>query len=277
MRVLQSLARLTSGSLGRESWVIRRLRPAYESVLDRSSRGQGIEWKINGVVYRIDPHQRHRLGENYDSALAAYLRSQVQPNCLCLDVGANVGVYVLQFAHWSRPDGRVIAFEPNPAARAVLARHVEMNDLASRVQIVGAAVGDQSGEGRFFTAEADGMARLGEPNRLLAESTTAITVPIVTLDDFCREHQLEPDWLFIDIEGFEIAALSGAREVIARGRGKLRIIAEMHPNVWQSADTDRVRGESLLRELALRPVPLTGQADPLGDYGTVELVPVEHQ
>jgi FkbM family methyltransferase len=271
MNLLQTTARRTSALLGRESWLIRRTRPAYESFLDWCGDGRGIPWAINGVTYRIDPHQRHRLGQDYDAPVAAFLRERVKPGSLCLDVGANVGVYVLQFAHWSGSTGKVVAFEPNPSARVVLQKHVEMNGLAERVRIVPMAVGETGGEDILYAAGADGRSRLGKPNRALAESASEITVSVVTLDEYCNAQALKPDWLFIDIEGFEIAALNGARELIQSGPKEMGIVVEMHPNVWDSANTTRARAQSLLDELGLHAVPLTGQQDPLGDYGIVHL------
>jgi FkbM family methyltransferase len=271
MSLLQTFARHTSGLVGRESRLIRGLRPAYESLLEWSTNGRGIHWTINGITYRIDPHQRHRLAQNYDAEVAGFLRRNIKPGSLCFDVGANVGVYVLQFAHWSGPTGQVIAFEPNPVARAILERHVCMNQLTERVRIVPAAVSEASGEQILYAAEADGMSRLGEPNRSLAGKTGEIVVPVLTLDEYCTSEGLQPDWLLIDIEGFEIAALAGARKLIQSRRAQLGIIVEMHPDVWSSANTTRARAEDLLAELGLRAMPLTGQSDPLGNYGMVHL------
>jgi FkbM family methyltransferase len=271
MSALQTIARQTSGLIGRESRVIRRMRPFYESFLDWSSRGKGIPWAINEVTYRIDPRYRHQLGMNYDAPVAAFLRERVKPGALCLDVGANVGVYVLQFAHWSAPSGQVIAFEPNPSAAAILQKHVEMNGLAKRVRIVPAAIGEASGEDILYAAATDGMSRLGKPNVALGGNVSKITVPVVTLDEYCASEGLKPDWLFVDIEGFEIAALSGARELIQKSCGQLGIVVEMHPDVWDSANTTRSRAETLLADLGLRAEPLMGQTDPLGEYGLVHL------
>jgi len=271
MSLLQSIARQTSGLIGRESRLIRRMRPVYESLLDWSGGESGIPWPINGVTYRIDPHCRHRLGQNYDAPVAAFLRERVKPGALCLDVGANVGVYVLQFAHWSAPSGQVIAFEPNPSACTILQKHVEMNGLTERVRIVSAAVGEASGEDILYAAGADGMSRLGEPNIALRGSVSEINVSVVTLDEYCSKEGLKPDWLFVDIEGFEIAALAGARQVIQSRRGQLGIVVEMHPNVWDSANTTRARAETLLANLGLRAEPLMGQTDPLEEYGLVHL------
>lgn len=53
--MLQRIARLVSQSLGRDSRLIKSLRPGYESALDYISGGRGVQWKINGAPFRIDP------------------------------------------------------------------------------------------------------------------------------------------------------------------------------------------------------------------------------
>jgi FkbM family methyltransferase len=271
MSLLQETARVAAGLVGRESRLVRRMRPAYESFLDWSSGGRGIAWPINDVTYRVDPRHRHRLGQNYDASVAAFLRGRVKPGAVCLDVGANVGVYVLQFAHWSAPSGRVIAFEPNPGARVVLERHIRLNGLAGRVTVVPAAVAASAGHATLYAADADGMSRLNEPNSAIAQRVREITVETLTLDGYCEGEGVSPDWLFIDIEGLEVAALEGARRLVeARGR-ELGIVVEMHPDGWSSAGTDRAQLERLLDELGLDPVPLMGQADALGEHGIVHL------
>jgi hypothetical protein len=115
------------------------------------------------------------------------------------------------------------------------------------------------------------MSRLGAPNRAIADRAAPIDVSVITLDRYCEETGTEPDWLFIDIEGFEIAALAGAKDLIRRRRASLGIIIEMHPNVWDSAGITRNGAEALLDELGLQAVPLTGQTDILEDHGLVHL------
>jgi FkbM family methyltransferase len=271
---IQGVARRAAGMLGRDSWLVRTLRPAYEGALDWMSGGGGIPWAINGVMYRADPRFRHMLGQQYDRPVADFLRQRVRPGSVCFDVGANIGVYVLQFAHWSAPTGKVVAFEPNPAAQTVLRRHVSMNGLGSRVEIVGYAVGAQEGEASFFSAGEDGMSRLGAPNRLIADKTQRSTVRVTTLDAYTAATNVEPDWLLMDIEGFEIQALLGARELIRRRRGHLGIVVEMHPGVWDSAETTRQRARDVLADLGLRPVALGNQREPMEEHGLVYLEPV---
>jgi FkbM family methyltransferase len=268
---IQRLAAAASVALGRESWLVRALRPTYESALDFLNGKRGIEWEINGVPYRIDPHFRHQMSHEYEAQVASFLRTQVMPGQLCFDVGANVGVYALQLAHWSAPDGRIVAFEPNPEAATVLSRHLAMNRLSDRVRIERTAVSDAEGEADLYLAGADGMARLGAPNKVLGNAAAASSVRTTTLDKFSRTTALVPDWLLIDIEGLEIAALRGGVQLISERRAKLGIVVEMHPNVWVASGTDRREAESLLEQLGLSVVPLTGQSDPLADHGVVYL------
>ena len=269
MPMLEQAASRVSGMLGRNSALIRGLRPAYESLLSRIHGGRGIPWQVNGVTFRIDPRQRPRFGHYYEPQAAAFLASRVRPGMVCYDVGANVGAYVLQLGRWSAPSGQVIAFEPNAGARAVLQQHIEWNSLDHRVQVIPNAVSSQSGELTLYAEGADGMSRLAQPNTALASTAHAERVPVTTIDEFCAQGHALPEVLLLDIEGFEIEALRGAQATILACRPL--IVVEMHPNVWSSANTTRITTENLLRELRLRPVALSGQNDPLAEHGQVFL------
>jgi FkbM family methyltransferase len=271
MSLLYRLARRLAGAVGPDSRLVRTVRPLAERAIRWTVGRRGLAWEINGVPCRIDPRFRAQLAHTYDATLAEFLKGKVRPGQTCLDVGANVGAWVIQFAHAVGPTGRVVAFEPNPAARAVLEEHVRLNHLEPVARVVPAAVGAAPGEVTFFAAGADGMARIGEPNPMLAGQATPISVPVVTLDGWCRENGVTPDWLFIDVEGFEGHALAGAVEVVrSREPG---IVVEMHPSLWPASGTSRDEVAARIAALGRRPVPLTGQADPLGEYGHVALEP----
>jgi len=172
------------------------------------------------------------MAHNYDTSVARFLSERIQPGAVCFDIGANVGVYVLQFAHWSGSSGRVVAFEPNPAALEVLSRHVRMNQIDDMVTIERAAVGAAPGTATLYRSGADGMSRLGEANKLLRGLAEPLDVPVTTVDAFCARTGLTPDWLLMDIEGFEFAALFGAKRTLERLRKKIGLVVEMHPDVW---------------------------------------------
>jgi FkbM family methyltransferase len=270
MGFVQASARFVSGLLGRESPVIKALRPAYETALNWASLGRGIAWRINGEAFRIDARYRRQMGPDYDPPVAAYLRTRLRPGSVSLDVGANVGVYVLQMARFSEPDGRVVAFEPVPAARAVLERHLAMNCLAGRVTLVPAAVSSLPGRAAFFAAAADGRNRLGEANPAIAAEVSALSVDVVTLDGWCRDNGVAPDAMVIDVEGFEWEVLAGARETVS-SRPAMTVVIEVHPSASPVTPPDKAR--ALVEGLGRRPVGLTGQSDPWNEHGLVALEP----
>jgi FkbM family methyltransferase len=263
-----------AGSLGRESWIIRTLRPTYEAALHLAYGGRGIPWEINGQRYRIHPKYRKQLGQQYDSAVGKFISSRMRPGSVCLDVGANVGVYVLQLARWSGPSGSVIAFEPNPGAREILRQHVVWNGMETQVSIEPQAVSSAKGIVPMFAFEADGMSRLGEPNKRIAARARKIEVPVTTLSDFCEANSIEPDWVVIDIEGFEIQALLGF-ESFLKCRKRTHIVIEMHPNVWSSAETTVELAQQVIARIERVAIPLSGQKDVWSEHGHVYLQAVQ--
>jgi FkbM family methyltransferase len=205
------------------------------------------------------------MAREYDEPAARWLAARIAPGDSCLNAGANTGVYVIQLAHWSGPAGRVVAFEPNPAARRILSRHVRMNQLDARVEIVAAAVSDRAGASTFFASEdGDGMSRLAVPNDALA-GTIPLTVSTTTLDEFCA---VAPKWVVIDVEGFEIRVLRGARRLLEQCAG---FVVELHPGAWEAAGTTRRDLEMLVDELSLSVTPLSGQSDPFSTYGMIAI------
>lgn len=258
--------------LASNSWATRRLRRAREWWLETAYGRSGLSRSVNGVTIRVPPRYRWYFAPTYDAHVAGYIRERMQPGAVCLNAGANLGVYALQFAHWSAPDGRVFAFEPNPQTAAVLRRVIAMNHLTERVSVIERAVAGSVGHATFHISGTEGMSRLGEPNPALATRSQAITVSVDTIDHFCMAMGVYPAAVMIDVEGFEIAALLGARELFTAHRPSAAVV-EMHPNAWALAGTTRDDFEQLLTEYRLRAVPLSGQSDPLGDYGHIALEP----
>jgi FkbM family methyltransferase len=241
---------------------------AKEAFWELLTLGRGVPRTVDGESYRVSPHIRWLMDENKEPELRAFLRPRVRPDDVLIDVGAHAGYYVLLFARWA-PRGRVVAFEPNPDTRALLGRNVRLNGLTDRVTIEPHAVSDTAAESDFFMLPGEGRSRLGQP--VHDDLTRSGRVTTTTLDDYAARTGVVPNWLLIDIEGYEIAALRGAHRLIAARWDELTIVVEMHPTVWAQSGTSRAEAEQLLGELRLRPVPLTGQADPLADYGIVHL------
>ena len=108
------------------------------------------------------------------------------------------------------------------------------------------------------------MSRMGRANPALS-ATRATTVAVTTLDEVVNRHQQCPSWVIMDIEGWEIAALKSARRLLRSSR----FVIELHPSAWPWSGHSRSDFEELLQGRGLDAIPLTGQANPLGEHGHV--------
>jgi FkbM family methyltransferase len=235
-----------------ESGPRRWLRGAYHALL---GGGRGVESVLpGGERVRVLPEYRF---VSWNHVEYAAFHATAARGGVALDVGANAGAYALLLGQWVRPGGRVFAFEPSPEAFEGLRRHVELNGLADVVAPVRAAVSDVAGTAGLIGAGHHGTSRLAAAGEAGTE-----TVETVTIDAFCAAHDITPTLIKIDVEGFELEALRGARQTLARAGDGLALFVEMHPTVWRERglSADEVRAE--LRIQGLRAEPLREVDDP---------------
>jgi len=136
------------------------------------------------------------------------------------DVGAFHGILTLFFA--SRC-AQVVAYEPNRANHARLNANIALNKLAN-VRVRKFAVGCQGGWG---TLVYDPSMAGGGSVQANAAGTVSERVEITTLDrDIAAASLPPPDLIKIDVEGWELEALQGARGTLAAHHPALFL--EMH-------------------------------------------------
>jgi FkbM family methyltransferase len=125
---------------------------------------------------------------------------------ICFDIGANVGLYTILLARYSK---HVFAFEPLPRNIRYLCRMLELNRIKNAT-IVPCAVSDSSGLSSFIGGADNSLGRLGSGG----------TQPIFTVscDDFVSVFGVIPSLVKIDVEGEEVAVLKGAADLLSRYR-----------------------------------------------------------
>jgi FkbM family methyltransferase len=216
------------------------LRWIYRRLLQLQTLGRGFECRLpEGESLRVLPEYRF-VTWNLQEYRA--FRPVVKRGCVALDVGANIGAYSLLLGLWTGPTGKVYAFEPAPDAFSGLQRHVRLNRLEKVVVPVQAAVSDSVGEASF---QFDGIHGTNRLARAGESSGRAVRVPATTIDEFCARERVRPDFIKVDVEGFEAAVLRGARNTILANDG-LSIFVEMHPRTWPTVG---VSVEEVQREI----------------------------
>ena len=183
----------------------------YEGGLFLAGRANKIEAKL--------------LEGHYDFANISLCRTLVQPGYVCMDIGANLGVYTVLLAKWAGEGGAVHSFEPVDHIRRRLLRHVRINGLSNvTVQAMGVGSEDttllmnQIREGEFR----EGTSTFTDNENVVSmgkEHFNRVEVPVRKLDTYTREQGFTRlDFMKIDIEGFELNCLRGATETLRRFR-----------------------------------------------------------
>lgn len=135
----------------------------------------------------------------------SFFTPQSEPPTI-IDCGANIGVSVLEWKYrW--PACRVICFEPDPHAFAVLEKNINVNDVPG-VRCVRAALANTDGAAPLFgniDKRGDARGNSIDPGWGRREGSTEVTVPTVRLRNYIRDETV--DFLKLDIEGSEVAVL----------------------------------------------------------------------
>lgn len=151
----------------------------------------------------------------YEDADRTLLRARL-PRFKCfVDLGANIGIFSLLAAKSIRAGGHVFAFDASPTEFAKLQKTVAWNHL-DNLTAENLAVGDGSEtEVEIFeSVNWNGAnSRIGY-GRVDDEEYTAQKVRCVSLDDYFANKTERPDFMKIDVDGYETRALRGAKRIL---------------------------------------------------------------
>ncbi len=183
----------------------------------------GMRWLLDNRNW-ID--QQLLIGRPYETEQLAQCRALIREHGLTrfYDIGANFGLYSMLLAGESGLTG-VDAFEPLPRNADQLAANLFLNGLSGRVRLHRLALSDTAG-----------VARLHVDERSTGVSTLLDTPPAGTRRDYSAHLEVETrpfDALFsqggervlmkIDVEGAELAVLTGMRDYLRRNRVWLQV------------------------------------------------------
>jgi FkbM family methyltransferase len=147
-----------------------------------------------------------------------------------IEAGAHIGYISMYFASLAGPEGRVVVFEPGPNNQKYLERNVA--GLAN-VEWIGKAVADEVGTVSFYCDNLTGQNNSMLSDFKAAETNAAgsgialerleVKVEATTLDAFCADRGLAPDFIKVDVEGAEAMVVRGMRSVLRTARPRLMI------------------------------------------------------
>jgi FkbM family methyltransferase len=243
---------------------------------------RGEPYRIAGRTLRYLPGTRpvrtryarsRNSNARYDALQILWFSTHLNKGDIALDIGAYSGSYTILMASLCGQTGQVVAFEPDPYARALLAKNVALNPEVKGPTVEGCACSDEIGEATLFSRGGDSQSSLA---RSAVECSPAhhseeILVSTVTLDSYISERRL-PDagCVKIDAEGAEIRILKGATRLLASDAD---IVCELHPYAWNLFGNTATELKQLAAAAGRR-IHYLDQVAEIGDrpeYGTVLL------
>jgi FkbM family methyltransferase len=230
--------------------VLRRL-PAFrgrwrlERWLERRATGKDWRYELETHGIRLELALADEIDRQiflngvYERAATAGIESLPLAGAAIVDAGANIGWHTLLFARCASPQGRVHAIEPVPANAVRLQRNLALNPALAAISTHWqTAFSDAPGELEMVVA---GATHSGTSHVVPATPVVSTTreeageagrlrVSATTLDVFWR--QLGRPMLGavkLDLEGFEMRALGGARELLAVKPGPVVMVEVIDP------------------------------------------------
>jgi FkbM family methyltransferase len=163
--------------------------------LDKKMGGRGI------FLYRekIEP-------------LMEYGLKFIRKNDICIDAGANQGIYSIPFGKIVGPKGKVIAIEPMKYAQKILKSNSQINNLKN-IKIFNGVVSNKKKKEILDLSKGVGSASItrnfGQKKILKVNSET--------IDNLVKNYRVKKvNFIKMDIEGCEFLALQGAKKTIQK-------------------------------------------------------------
>jgi len=184
--------------------VRRRLPPPFASARIYVSSEGGLRY-LARTMAEVDP------------TLLKLAAEVVRPGDTVWDVGANMGLFSFAAAVAAGQEGRVLALEPDTKLAGLLRRSAAESASRAPVEVLPVAVSDEESVARFHVARRNRATNhlAGFGSSMAGGVRSTHLVPTVTLDWLAARFPA-PDVLKVDVEGAELAVLSGAAGVLAR-------------------------------------------------------------
>ncbi len=163
------------------------------------------------VNLRNPEHDRLYFYQDHDERYeVSTLKQIVHRGDTCWDIGANIGFYSCLLAKQVSEQGRVFSFEPSSATMRYLAANVAINCF-DNVTRIGKAIGEHVGQSELSGSEQS----IGEGTASLKSIQTGYseTVDVDTLDHLGPTLP-SPDFIKIDVEGFELEVIRGGLQYL---------------------------------------------------------------
>lgn len=179
-----------------------------------------VRIKVEGVKLYLNPNdeiisRKCFLRHKWESLEIEKMKERIAEGSICLDIGANIGIYTCIMAEEVGRNGMVFAFEPSPENYTFLKK----NSQGKRnVIIENMAISDKNGETTLFVSNKHkGDHRLYQPQTEGNRET--IRIKTVTLSKYLDDNAVPLEHISvikIDTQGAEPYILKGTEPILRK-------------------------------------------------------------
>lgn len=151
-----------------------------------------------------------------------YLKKIIKSGQRVIDVGAYDGFHTILFSKLVGEKGRVYAFEPLKSMYKELEENISLNNIQGNTVLLKYALGENAGKFKIYVPE-----RMGKGAASLSKRGISVEEEIcevITLDSYVKKEKIAKiDFIKCDIEGAELMAFRGAKNVLKNHRPSLMV------------------------------------------------------
>jgi FkbM family methyltransferase len=175
-------------------------------------------------------YRANRYKNKHDRGGIAYIISTIQNGQTVLDIGAHKAGYLYFILNRVGREGKVVAFEPQSALFQYIKKlktllgwdqltieHLALSDAAGKVTLY-------IPTNKVKKATSPGATIVEHPERADFGATEEVATD--TLDSYCQQHHLQPDFLKIDVEGNELRIFKGGAHILKTFKPKILVEIE---------------------------------------------------
>ncbi|MFI4859530.1 MAG: FkbM family methyltransferase [Phycisphaerales bacterium JB063] len=215
--------------------------------IDRTGGPRVVNGIAGSLRMKLDLASDYELAiamNSYEMVIRSIMRRLLKPGDTFVDGGANLGVLSLIGASYVGPTGRVVAFEPQPAALARLRDNLTLNPRLTNIQLVEQGVWSEPGGFTMYHFEDDDIDGVSMGKR--SDMAVAQEIPITTTRiDAVVDGPVK--LIKLDVEGAELAALQGASGLL-KPDAMPHVIAELKGITAQAFGYDPIEVVDFLND-----------------------------
>jgi FkbM family methyltransferase len=175
---------------------------------------------------------------NHEPLTTNIILKELSEGMNCVDIGSNIGYYVLLENIKIGKNGKIWAIEPSPENFLTLKENIKLQNVEN-IKAFNFAIGDKNGEIEFLISKKSNWSKVKNKNDSLESDDKIINVQLKTLDSFSEENNLEKvDLLRMDVEGYENKIILGAIKFLKQF--KPIVMVEIHKMIMGKEETKKI-------------------------------------